>query len=286
MGLGHVRAHDQDAVRVLQVLLVISGAAAPERGAQTGHRRAVSYARLVLDLDRAERREQLLDQVVLFGVERGAPEERDPARAVERIALLVLGLPALLARLDHAVDNHVGGLFEVELGPRRAIRRAVLDLVRATRAVHKLLGCRALRTEAPARDRAGRVALDLDDLLVLHVDLLAATDGAVRADRLDDAIGGLRASDELLRVSRLGGLPEREPIAARELLQQCRLPLLSRHPPGSYPSPATGIRHLADADLRRRRAATCRPHSSRKLLDICTSSATLLPWKIQPGLRR
>ena len=38
-----------------EVLLVVGGAAAPEGGAQTGHRRAVSYACLVLDLDDAER---------------------------------------------------------------------------------------------------------------------------------------------------------------------------------------------------------------------------------------
>jgi hypothetical protein len=49
MLLGHVRAHDQDAVRVLQVLLERGGAAAPERGPQTGDRRAMSYASLVLD---------------------------------------------------------------------------------------------------------------------------------------------------------------------------------------------------------------------------------------------
>ena len=78
--LGHVRAHDQDAVGVLQVLLERGGAAAPERGPQTGDRGGVSYAGLVLDRHRAGRREELLDQVVLLGVERRAAEERD-ARA-------------------------------------------------------------------------------------------------------------------------------------------------------------------------------------------------------------
>src|SRR5213592_4189532 len=67
--LGHVGAHDQDAVGVLQVLLERGGAAAPERGPQTGDRRAVSYAGLVLDRHGAGRREELLDQVVLLGVE-------------------------------------------------------------------------------------------------------------------------------------------------------------------------------------------------------------------------
>src|SRR5262249_18529835 len=44
--LGHVRAHDRDAVRVHQILLEFGGPASSERGAQTGHRGAVSYAGL------------------------------------------------------------------------------------------------------------------------------------------------------------------------------------------------------------------------------------------------
>src|SRR5437763_17108457 len=91
--LGHVRPHDHDAVRVLEVLLEGGGTAAPERGAQTGHRRAVSYAGLVLDLDRAERREQLLDQIVLLAVQRRAAEECDTARTPEMVAGLVLYCP-------------------------------------------------------------------------------------------------------------------------------------------------------------------------------------------------
>src|SRR6185436_16230764 len=84
--LGHVRAHDQDAVGVLQVLQERGGAAAPERGPQTGDGGGVSYARLVLDRDRAGRREALLDQVVLLGVQRRATEEGEAERAVERLA--------------------------------------------------------------------------------------------------------------------------------------------------------------------------------------------------------
>src|SRR4029079_5872902 len=89
--LGHVRAHDDDAVRVLQVLRVVGGAAAPARGAQTGDRRAVSYAGLVLDLDDAERGVQLLDEVVLLVVERRSAEVRDRHRAA------VLRVPVGLA---------------------------------------------------------------------------------------------------------------------------------------------------------------------------------------------
>src|SRR5215210_3457783 len=90
VGLRHRRALDEDAVGVLEGLLVVGGAAAPERGPQTGDRRRVSYAGLVLDLHRAHGGEQLLDQVVLLVVERGAAEMREPERAVDLPALLVV----------------------------------------------------------------------------------------------------------------------------------------------------------------------------------------------------
>src|ERR1035437_8469725 len=74
VALGHVGTLDDDAVRVLQVLLECRGTAATERGPQTGDGGTVSNAGLVLYLDRAQRGEQLLDQVVLFIVERGPTE--------------------------------------------------------------------------------------------------------------------------------------------------------------------------------------------------------------------
>src|SRR3982750_2751527 len=97
MALGHVGALDDDAVRVLQVLQEGRGAAATERGPQTGDGGGVSYARLVLDLDRAQRREQLLDQVVLLTVQGGAAQEGEAARTRERA--LGVALHVLLPRL-------------------------------------------------------------------------------------------------------------------------------------------------------------------------------------------
>src|SRR5690348_16287790 len=43
MGLGHGRAFDQDAIRARQILLRSRSSAPAERGAQTGHRAAMSY---------------------------------------------------------------------------------------------------------------------------------------------------------------------------------------------------------------------------------------------------
>src|SRR5205823_11005349 len=93
MALGHVGPLDDDAVAIREVLLERGGAASSERGPQTGDRGAVSYTGLVLDLDHAQRREQLLDEVVLLVVEGGAAEVRHGERPVERLALLVPGLP-------------------------------------------------------------------------------------------------------------------------------------------------------------------------------------------------
>ncbi len=53
MALGHVGAFDDDAIAIGKVLLEVGGAAATERGSQTGNGGAVSYARLILDLHRA-----------------------------------------------------------------------------------------------------------------------------------------------------------------------------------------------------------------------------------------
>ena len=87
MGLGHVRAHDHDAVGVDEPVRSVGGAAAPERGSQTGNGGGVSNTGLVLDLDRAQRGEQLLDQVVLFVVQRRPAEAGEPGGAAQDPAL-------------------------------------------------------------------------------------------------------------------------------------------------------------------------------------------------------
>ena len=56
-----------------------------EAGAQTGHRAAMSYARLVRDADHPEtKREQFPNQIIFFVVERGAAEMADRRRVIDR----------------------------------------------------------------------------------------------------------------------------------------------------------------------------------------------------------
>ena len=70
MVLRHRRSHNQDGVRILQILLCSRGAAAPKRCAQTGHGRAVSNSRLIAQAHHSQSSsKQLLDEVVFFVVE-------------------------------------------------------------------------------------------------------------------------------------------------------------------------------------------------------------------------
>ncbi len=62
MVLRHVRSHDQDRIRIEQILWRSRGSAASVSGAQTGHRRAMSYPGLVADANHAQAAsKQLLD---------------------------------------------------------------------------------------------------------------------------------------------------------------------------------------------------------------------------------
>src|SRR4029453_2361768 len=171
--------------------------------------------------DDAERGEELLDQVVLFVVERCAAERADAEGAIDfqrALAGLDLGLPGRLPSRDYAIGDHLHRLLERERFPFGAVGTPVLDPVLAQRARHETLRGRALRAETTARDRACRIALDLRDLVAFGIDELPAADRTVRAD-------GLRHSLRLPRPwGEVGGwLGARRPRQAErissELLQ-------------------------------------------------------------------
>ena len=112
VGLRRVRAHEQNTVTVGEVLLVVGGRAAAERGAQTGHRGAVSYPRLVLDRHHSQpTAEQLLDEVVLLIVNRCPAQRADAAHRVEQAALLVarreIGVASRLDALGDLVQRPI-----------------------------------------------------------------------------------------------------------------------------------------------------------------------------------
>src|SRR5438270_148317 len=218
VALGHVRALDDDAVGVLQVLLEGGGAASTERCPQTGDGGGVSYAGLVLDLDGTQGGIELLEEVVLLVVECGPAQMGEAERPFEGQLLLVVHLlPGGVPGGDDAVGDHVHRLVERELLPSGAVGPPILDLELPRGAVHQLLTGRALRAKTAAGDGAGRVTLDLGDLLAFDVHQLAATHGAVRADRPDDLVCGLGPRSERFGVSGLGSSAEAEVIVATQL---------------------------------------------------------------------
>src|SRR5215216_8018320 len=81
VGLGHVRTLDNNAVGVLQVHQVGGGATPTVRDAQTGHRGAVSYARLIGDPGKPHRVEKLGDEVVLLVIDGSPADGGDRERA-------------------------------------------------------------------------------------------------------------------------------------------------------------------------------------------------------------
>src|SRR5207302_8933632 len=112
---------------------------------------------------------------------------------------------------DDPVGDHLHRLIERQFLPSGAVGAAVLDLELAQAAVDELFAGRSLGAEAAAGDGAGRIALDLGDLLVLDVDELTAAHGAVGADRADHAAGGLGPGRQRLGVRRLGGPSHTKP---------------------------------------------------------------------------
>src|SRR5687768_18579598 len=90
VAFGHVGALYDDAVGILQVLQVGGGAAPTVRNAQTGHRRAVSYSRLVRNSYEPQRMEELGYEVVLLVVYRGAADGGHGHGAVQIFTFRVL----------------------------------------------------------------------------------------------------------------------------------------------------------------------------------------------------
>src|SRR4029434_3489230 len=83
--LGHRRAFDQNAIGVSEILLRSRSSAPAEGGAQTGHRAAMSYPRLVGDADHAQAEsKEFFDEVVFFNIECRAAEMTNRGRVIDR----------------------------------------------------------------------------------------------------------------------------------------------------------------------------------------------------------
>ena len=84
MRFGHRRAFDQNAIGVCEILLRGRSSAAAEGGAQTGHRAAMSYPRLVGNTDHPQAGgKKFFYEIIFFVVERGAAEMADRCGVID-----------------------------------------------------------------------------------------------------------------------------------------------------------------------------------------------------------
>src|SRR5688572_16948814 len=143
----HVRAHDDDAVRVLHAAWIHGGGAAAESGPQTGDAGAVSYSRLVLDRDHAQAPHELLMDVVELDLESRAAEREYRRRHVDELAVWQVLDERFVARLAHELRDSVHGPLEVPYFPIGCTGRAVQYLRWTVRIDVKLENGRALGAE-------------------------------------------------------------------------------------------------------------------------------------------
>ena len=101
--------HDQHDVCVLDVLPVVGHRPATERGGQTGHRGAVSYAGLMVDVAEAHGAHRLRDQIGVFVGDGGAPDPDDPIAAIDDTTLIVALGKGGIARLFEPARKLVHG---------------------------------------------------------------------------------------------------------------------------------------------------------------------------------
>ena len=183
VGFGHVGAHDDDAIAVGQILLIIRRSTAAEGGAQTGHRGAMSYPGLVLDRNQAQCSGKELDEIVLFVVQRRPAQRanvRDMVKDARPSSLLFLKPCSRVCWTFWAIRSiaHSNGFstHSFAYGARYStflMRWAI---------VLELKGIGALGAERALVDRAVGVTFDVDDDAVFGVDVGPAANRAIGAD--------------------------------------------------------------------------------------------------------
>src|SRR3989441_11529482 len=182
MALRHVRAHDDEAIGVLEIARIQGRRAATEPCPQTGDARAVSYPGLIFDGDDPEPAPELLAYVVELVVERRATEPEHRGAHVHELPVRELLDERLVAGLLDQLGHAVHGPLELDDFPILRAGFAVQDLGRPVRVEVELVDRRALGAEGALVVRAARIAFDVDDLAVDGVDEGRTPDRAERAN--------------------------------------------------------------------------------------------------------
>src|SRR4029077_6737194 len=124
--LRHVRAHNQDGIRIYEIARRSCRSASAEGGAQTGQRRAVSYTGRVADADHAQAgREELFDQVVFFVIESRATKVGHGSRMHYDLSIPLLHEGAL-PRVPDTIGDHVHRRLKFQFLPPGRVRPAIL----------------------------------------------------------------------------------------------------------------------------------------------------------------
>src|SRR5579884_1702908 len=162
MVLRHRRSHNENGVRVSEVLLSCGRAAASERGSQTGNRRAVSYTCLIAEAHHPQAAgEELFYEIVLFVVERSATEMADRLRLHHRMSIFFF-FESGFARFPEPVSDHIHRLLQIERLPFAGIGPAIFHLRLARWAGDQLKAVGAFGTEMSPRDRRLGITLNAD----------------------------------------------------------------------------------------------------------------------------
>jgi hypothetical protein len=103
---------------------------------------------------------------------------------IDEQALLVFVNEALVARFLDEFGHAVQGPVQRHALPAVRVRLAVQDILLAMRVHRQLKGVRSLWAERTFVDGAVRVPFHIDELAALRVNILAAPDRAIRADRV------------------------------------------------------------------------------------------------------
>ena len=184
---GRLRADDDDDVRVLDLVEARRDRAGADTFEQRRHRRGVAKPGTVIDVVGAEAgAHELLKEVRLFVRSLGRAEAGERARAMP--------VPNLPQALSRAVERFLPARFP-EVGQR--IRRVDVDIGGLRRVLpadqrrrqpvgmtHVVEAEAALDAEPAVVGRAV-LAVDPEDLVVLHVEGELAADAAIGADALD-----------------------------------------------------------------------------------------------------
>src|ERR1700735_229037 len=142
----------------------------------------MSYSGLIADAHHAQaRREEFLDEIIFFVVERRAAQVRHRLVLHQALAVLLF-YEILVPAFPQPISDHIHRLFEVELFPFGPVWPSIAYFPKALRVRRQFIARGPFWAEPSARKRRRRVALNRNELIAFVKDKLSAADRTVRAN--------------------------------------------------------------------------------------------------------